>query len=97
MMNWMTEKENILLKLENQKLNEDIRELNKELAKFRPFKSAYEMKKEIERLNNIVNECSNDILKELKENNHLSYGTALAIRQKLIDFKELKGEEGGKK
>ena len=92
MMNWMTEKENILLKLENQKLNEDIRELNKELDKFRPFKSAYEMKKEIERLNNIVNECSNDILKELKENNHLSYGAALAIRQKLIDFKELKGD-----
>lgn len=47
---------------------------------------------EIERLNNTVNECSNDILKELKENNHLSYGAALAIRQKLIDFKELKGD-----
>ena len=35
---------------------EIIKEQNKELAKFRPFKSAYEMKKEIERLNNIINE-----------------------------------------
>ena len=47
--------------------------------------------KEIERLNNIINECANDILKELKENNHLSYGVALAIRQKLLNYKELKG------
>lgn len=39
----------------------------------------------IERLNSIIKECANDILKELKENNHLSYGVALAIRQKLID------------
>ena len=46
--------------------------------------------KEMERLNDIINECSNDILKELKENNHLSYGVALSIRQKLIDYKELK-------
>lgn len=30
---------------------EIIKEQNKELAKFRPFKSAYEMKEEIERLN----------------------------------------------
>ena len=35
---------------------EIIKEQNKELAKFRPFKSAYEMKQEIERLNNIINE-----------------------------------------
>ena len=49
-----------------------------------------EKDKEIDRLNNIINECAEDILKELKENNHLSYGVALAIRQKLINYKELK-------
>lgn len=46
----------------------------------------------IERLNNIIKECAEDILKELEENHHLSYGVALAIRQKLLDYKELKGE-----
>jgi len=46
--------------------------------------------KEIERLNNIINECAEDILKELKENHHLSYGVALGIRQKLLDYRELK-------
>ena len=45
------------------------------------------------RLNNIINECADDILKELKENNHLSYGVALSIRQKLIDYKELKDSD----
>ena len=35
---------------------EIIKEQNKELAKFRPFASAYEMKKEIEKLNNIIKE-----------------------------------------
>ena len=49
--------------------------------------------KEIERLNNIINECAEDILKELEENHHLSYGVALAIRQKLLDYKELKGSD----
>lgn len=48
---------------------------------------------EIERLNNIINECAEDILKELEENHHLSYGVALAIRQKLLDYKELKGSD----
>ncbi len=47
--------------------------------------------KEIEKLNNIINECAEEILTELKENNHLSYGVALAIRQKLLDYKEIKG------
>lgn len=47
---------------------------------------------EIERLNNIINESAEEILKELEENHHLSYGVALAIRQKLIDYRELKGE-----
>ena len=44
---------------------EIIKEQNKELAKFRPFKSAYEMKKEIERLNNIIEklEQENAVLK----------------------------------
>ena len=49
-------------------------------------------RKEIRRLNNIINECADEILKELKENHHLSYGVALAIRQKLLDYKELKGD-----
>ena len=49
-----------------------------------------EKDKEIERLNNIINECADEILKELQENHHLSYGVALAIRQKLINYRELK-------
>ena len=47
-------------------------------------------KKEIQRLNNIIDEVAKDIIKELNYNNHLSCGVALAIRQKLIDYKELK-------
>ena len=49
-----------------------------------------EQQKEIERLNNIINEVANDILKELNENKHLSYGVALSIRQKLLNYQELK-------
>jgi len=45
---------------------EIIKEQNKELAKFRPFKSAYEMKKEIERLNNQLQQKEN-IIKEVRE------------------------------
>lgn len=52
-----------------------------------------EQKEEIERLNKIINESAEEILKELEENYHLSYGVALAIRQKLLDYKELKGSE----
>lgn len=48
---------------------------------------------ERDRLNNIINECAEDILKELEENHHLSYGVALGIRQKLLDYKELKGSD----
>ena len=48
---------------------------------------------EIERLNNIINECAEDILKEIQENHHLSCGVALTIRQKLIDYRELKGDD----
>ena len=51
------------------------------------------IKQEIERLNNIIDESAEEILKELEENHHLSYGVALAIRQKLLDYKELKGSE----
>ena len=47
---------------------EIIKEQNKEqLAKFRPFKSAYEMKKEIERLNNIINEVVDYTTKQMKK------------------------------
>lgn len=60
---------------------------------FNIFSKIEEDRKEIERLNNIINECADDILKELKENNHLSYGVALSIRQKLIDYKELKDSD----
>ena len=52
-----------------------------------------EKQEEIERLNNIINESAEEILKELKENSHLSYGVALAIRQKLLDYKEFKGSD----
>ena len=53
----------------------------------------WELLNEIERLNNIINESAEEILKELEENHHLSYGVALAIRQKLLDYKELKGSD----
>lgn len=43
---------------------EIIKEQNKELAKFRPFKSAYEMKEEIKRLNNIINEVRELLTKD---------------------------------
>ena len=52
-----------------------------------------EQDKEIERLNNIINESADEILKELEENHHLSYGVALAIRQKLLDYKEIRGSD----
>ena len=55
-----------------------------------PVETTKAVIKELDRLNNIINECSDDILKELEENNHLSYGVALSIRNKLLDYKELK-------
>lgn len=45
-----------------------------------------------EKLNNRINQCAEEILKEINENNHLSVGIALTIRQKLIDYREIKGE-----
>lgn len=50
-------------------------------------------KQEIDRLNNIINEVADDILKELNENHHLSYGVALAIRQKLISYREINNDK----
>ena len=66
--------------------------------KFNYFKSKSERQlKEIERLNNIINEyekimkeCSDRILEELNKNNHLSYGPALSINYKLTNYKEMK-------
>ena len=49
-----------------------------------------EQDKEIERLNNIIDECADRIMKELNENNHLSIGVELSIRHKLLSYKELK-------
>jgi hypothetical protein len=65
---------------------EIIKEQNKELAKFRPFKSAYEMKKEIERLNNIIKRLEED-LKEM----YLTFGE---FNEEYTEnrIKELKGE-----
>ena len=37
----------------------------------------------------IVDEYAKEILKELKENHHLSYGVALSIRQKLLNYEEI--------
>ena len=54
------------------------------------YKLIEQKDKEIERLNNIIDEVANDILKELNENKHLSYGVALSIRQKLLNYQELK-------
>lgn len=52
-----------------------------------------QLRTELNTKNNIINECSDDILKELKENHHLSYGVALSIRNKLLDYKELKDSD----
>lgn len=64
--------------------NDYVREEDKELIR---------LTKEVDRLNNIINESAEEILKELEKNHHLSYGVALAIRQKLLDYKELKGSD----
>lgn len=49
-----------------------------------------DLRQENEKLNNRINKCAEEILKEINENNHLSVGIALTIRQKLIDYRELK-------
>lgn len=74
---------------------EALREIKKEKGVFEitlSRKEVLELINEIDRLNNIINESAKDILKELEENHHLSYGVALAIRQKLLDYKEVKGD-----
>lgn len=62
-----------------------------------PVETTKAVIKELDRLNNIINECSDDILKELKENHHLSYEVALSIRNKLLDYKELKDSDKNEK
>lgn len=49
-----------------------------------------DLRQENEKLNNRINKCAEEILKEINKNNHLSVGIALTIRQKLIDYRELK-------
>lgn len=49
-----------------------------------------DLRQENEKLNNRINKCAEEILKEINKNNHLSVGVALTIRQKLIDYRELK-------
>ena len=49
-----------------------------------------ELYNEVIRLREIVKEVAEEILKELEEYHHLSYGVALSIRQKIIDYNELK-------
>jgi hypothetical protein len=51
------------------------------------------LQQENEKLNNRINKCAEEILKEINKNNHLSVGIALTIRQKLIDYRELKENE----
>ena len=53
----------------------------------------YKSQEETKRLNNIINEVADEMLKELNENNHLSYGVALALRQKLISYKEIRDSD----
>lgn len=55
------------------------------------------LQQENERLNNIINEVADEMLKELNENHHLSYGVALALRQKLISYKEINGSDNNEK
>jgi len=60
---------------------EIIKEQNKELAKFRPFTSAYEMKKEIERLHSIVKEVRETLNTQLAftSSYQLNYQSAMNI------------------
>jgi hypothetical protein len=50
-------------------------------------------RKKNKELNNILNECANEILKEIQENHHLSAGVALSIRQKLLNYQEIEGND----
>ncbi len=77
-----------------EKVNDTIKELRDnnalELVKISINSEYINTQNENIRLNNIINESADEILKELQENHHLSYGVALAIRQKLINYRELR-------
>lgn len=74
---------------------QDYTKLIKELQcdRVEALKQIVNKNREIERLNNIIKESAEEILKKLEENHHLSYGVALSIRQKLLDYRELKGSD----
>ncbi len=69
------------------KQNEEIERLSKEVTMYDEL--LCNRNNEVDKLNNIINEVADEMLKELNENNHLSYGVALALRQKLIGYKEI--------
>lgn len=50
------------------------------------------LQQENKQLKSVIDECAKEILKELKENHHLSYGVALSIRQKLLNYEEILGK-----
>lgn len=52
-----------------------------------------ELYREVIRLNRLKKNIAEEILQELEENNHLSYGVALSIRQKLLDYREINEED----
>ena len=85
------EKNNLIKCVERK--NKEIERLKTELQDTKEHLGEYlhEQEEENKRLNNIIKESAEEILNELEENHHLSYGVALSIRQKLLDYKELKG------
>ena len=72
---------------------EIIKEYEKELDKFRPFTGAYEMKKEIERLNNIINEFNNVYSKVITKCNQMInsryYMNENAIKKYATEIKDI--------
>ena len=80
---------------EIERLKKGCKELEKQVDDL--YKLETTLTNENQRLDNIINEyekimkeCSDEILKELNENNHLSYGPALSINCRLTNYKELK-------
>lgn len=47
----------------------------------------------IDELEKRIDKCAEEIINELNENHHLSCGVALGIRQRLINYRELKGSD----
>lgn len=68
---------------ENKQLKEKNKEQSLLLIEFQ------QMEYERDLYKSIVDEYAKEILKELKENHHLSYGVALSIRQKLLNYEEI--------